>query len=68
MLQEDSKRVDIYQKNENQNPLSVEKVQLIKIKLKKGSGIKSDPVRNVDVYYASDGKHIFTRDSLSEDV
>lgn len=68
MLHEDTKRVDVYQRNENQNPLSVENVQLIKIKLKKGSGIESDPVRNVDVYYDSDGKHIFTRDSLSEDV
>ncbi|WP_368652390.1 hypothetical protein AB4Y30_11565 [Ornithinibacillus sp. 4-3] len=63
----DKQRIQIYESNENQNPLSVEIIKLIKVQVKKGSGIDSDPVRLVDVYYDLKGNYVFTVDSLSED-
>ncbi|MFZ8764767.1 hypothetical protein [Enterococcus diestrammenae] len=62
-----SMEIDIFQKNEKDNPINVEVVQLIKVTLKKGSGGLSDPVHLVDYFYDFEGKCITTRDDQWED-
>lgn len=58
----------IMKKNELDNPIKVEVVQLIKITLKKGSGTTKDFVRFVDYYYDFNGERVFMNDSQWEDV
>lgn len=59
--------VNIFQKNEKDNPIKVEVVQLIKVTLKKGSGALSNPVQLVDYFYDFEGNCIVTHDVQSED-
>lgn len=61
-----SKETKIFQKNEKDNPINVEVVQLIKITLKKGAGELSDPVRLVDYYYDLCGQLITIHDDQLE--
>lgn len=62
-----TKEIDIFQKNEKDNPINVEVVQLIKVTLKKGGGGLSDPVHLVDHFYDFEGNCIVTHDGQSED-
>ncbi|MDU1390031.1 hypothetical protein ACQUEQ_08475 [Enterococcus casseliflavus] len=61
------KELEVLKKNEKDNPANVEVVQLIRVTLKKGSGIFEDPVRLVNSYFDFDGNLVFTHDGQSED-